>query len=120
MNEPPSLLERIQAGQEEAISVETAAKLPTLSRDGRPANRQVIYRMMTRGVRGVRLERMSTAGGIVTTREAVGRFLAELNDPDRHATPVPPGPTARRSSAAARRAHEAATDRMRRAGLAVG
>ncbi len=115
-----SLLDRILSNEERPISVKQVARLPELARDGRPPHRHLIYRLMKRGTRGVRLDHAVTAGGVVTSVEAVHRFLVALNDPDRRQRPADAGPTPRRQTAAARRAHSSAMAQLAAAGLQVG
>jgi hypothetical protein len=115
--EPRPLLDRILSGEEQALSFNKAAKLPELQRDNRAPALGQLYRYARRGVRGVVLEASLIGGSLVTTREAVGRFLQKLNDPDARTTATV-GDTPRRQGAAAKRAHDAAMRELTRAGLA--
>lgn len=63
---------------EQALSLPAAAKLVPRRRAGRKVATSTLYRWITHGVRGVRLEAMAAGGGLVTSREALERFFAAL------------------------------------------
>ena len=54
---------------------EAAHRLPRISRSGKPVHFSTIYRWATRGVGGVRLEVAKIGGRLVTTTEALERFV---------------------------------------------
>ncbi|MBL8841268.1 MAG: DUF1580 domain-containing protein [Planctomycetes bacterium] len=63
---------------ERTLSLPEAAKFVPRRRAGRKVATSTLYRWITRGVRGVRLESMAAGGGLVTSREALERFFATL------------------------------------------
>ena len=115
----PALIDRIIAGEEQPIDAREVARLPAVCRGGRPIGVGVVYRWARRGVRGVVLETAMVGGGLATTREAVGRFLRQLNDRDRGGGPATSSATPRRQQAVARRAHTNAMTELARAGLVM-
>jgi hypothetical protein len=94
---------------EQLITLNEAARLRPLRRDGRPTHVSTVYRWISRGVRGVRLEAIRIGGVTYTSREAVQRFADRL-------TGVSPSQAAPPS--AARRRREAEVERqLAQAGL---
>lgn len=71
---------------EDVISLRAAADDPLLRRDtDRPANFSTIWRYALRGCRSVSgkricLEVMKTPSGMKTSRQAIKRFIAAIND----------------------------------------
>ena len=72
----------IDLAKEEAYTLKAARNLPELRRDGKRLDLSTLYRWVTSGVtrngRTVKLATVQQAGGRVTSREAIRRFLAEL------------------------------------------
>jgi hypothetical protein len=113
--QPMTLIEQIISGAEAAISINQAAKLPELHRDGRTPNVGLLYRFARRGVRGVTLETAVVGGTLTTTRPAVARFLTRLNEPKQPVAHA--GPTPKQLSTASKRVHDNALAELRQAGL---
>lgn len=68
----------IDTSRETLVSLTAAAELyPAV--DGRRPHPSTIYHQTTTGVGGVRLESVRVAGRVVTSVEAVARFLANVN-----------------------------------------
>lgn len=70
---------------EQRISLKTACKDARLQNDGKPANLPKLYRWISHGAvarsgKRVKLESVHTPFGLQTTAEAIGRFLAALDD----------------------------------------
>lgn len=66
---------KLQILTEDAISLrEAAQELP------RPVSSSTIYRWALRGVRGRKLETVHIGAQIITSRQAMTRFLAAIND----------------------------------------
>ncbi|WP_182870877.1 DUF1580 domain-containing protein [Rhodopirellula sp. JC639] len=63
--------------QETTISIRDACRT-----GGRKRHRSTLYRWMTRGVRGIRLESALFGGERVTSIEALSRFFERLNGSD--------------------------------------
>lgn len=69
-----------------------AAKLRPPSRAGRPTHPSTIFRWMTRGIRGCRLETIRLGGVLFTSVEALQRFADRLtfgSDVPTPPTPIP-------------------------------
>jgi hypothetical protein len=107
------LIDRIIAGEEQAIDAREAARLPAVCRGGRPIDVAIIYRWGRRPCRGCLLESASIGGRWVTTAPAIARFLQLLNDRPVIAPTAAPPPM----PAVARRAHANALRELARAGL---
>lgn len=93
---------------EKKISLSRAARLPILSRDGRSPNPSTIWRWHAHGVRSVKLETVNIGGRVMTSEEAVERFIERLSfaiAPDQQ-TP-----------SQGKQRHEAATKRLAAAGI---
>jgi hypothetical protein len=84
-----SLLDAIEAGDEEAITLKSARKLPLLRRDGKAPDISQMYRWVTHGVRGHKLETAAIGGSLVTTAAAVRRFVNAINGGGVHTLPDP-------------------------------
>ena len=69
----------IDLGNEEALTLSQACKLPELRRDGRAPHPTTMLRWALRGCRGTKLETLRSGGRRVTSHEAVIRFLRRLN-----------------------------------------
>jgi hypothetical protein len=69
----------IDVTHEDLMTISEAAKLPFLRVNGKGPAAETIWRWMTRGSKGIRLESFQTPRGRCTTPEAVLRFLAALN-----------------------------------------
>jgi len=97
----------IDIDTETLLDLPAACRHPALvnSRTHRPCHLAQIYRYVQRGAvaangERVRLETVRTPAGMRTSREAIGRFIAELTDPDRPA----PAPWVRRKQMAVAKA----------------
>ena len=90
----------IDLSSEEILTPAEAAKRCPCRRGGRPTHVSTVYRWMTRGVNGIRLEALRLGGGLVTSAEALQRFAERLTGSD--AEPVVK--TSRQRELAARRA----------------
>lgn len=56
--------------------------------NGRPCAVAKIYRLFDAGIRGIRLEWISVPGGRRTSKEAIARFIQQLNEADHNRSPV--------------------------------
>lgn len=92
----------VDKNTENLISPSEAAKSLPHRRMGRPVNTSCIYRWMSSGCRGVKLEFIQVGGSRFTSREALDRFFAVLTA-QANGTQLPAQPTAstQRSIAAA-------------------
>ena len=77
----------IDLSKESLISCKEASKFFPPGRRGKKPHRSTIFRWITCGVRGVRLEAVSLPGGRATSREAIARFLKALTEQDERANP---------------------------------
>ena len=77
----------IDITREELISCKEASKLFPPGRRGKRPHRSTIFRWITSGARGVRLESVSLPGGRATSREAIARFLKALTEIDERENP---------------------------------
>lgn len=77
----------IDITKESLISCREASSLFPPGRRGKRPHRSTVFRWITSGVRGVRLESVSMPGGRATSREAVARFLDELTKIDERENP---------------------------------
>ena len=68
----------IDISREQLISLAQAAKLRPCGRRGRPLHPATMYRWISRGIRGVRLEFIRLGGTLYTSREAMQRFADRL------------------------------------------
>jgi hypothetical protein len=75
---------------EDLITPVEAARMLPRGRTGKPVHVSGVYRLMSRGCRGVVLERLC-GPRICTSRQAVARFLSRLNS--EAAGPVPATPS---------------------------
>jgi len=64
---------------EELLTLSEAARCCPRHRQGKKSHSSTLYRWATRGSRGVVLDALRTPGGLVTTKEALRRFFAELS-----------------------------------------
>lgn len=112
----PALAELIADGVEAPISLNEAARLPELCRDGKPMNVAKLYRHARRACRGVLFPTALQAGRLVTTRPAVRWWILAMNE-RRECGGSSAGPTPRQQQAAAKRAHASAMAELERAGL---
>lgn len=60
------------------------------SAEGRPCHLSKFYRLAMAGIRGVKLETVRLPRGLVTSREAIGRFVERLQAPEAPQSPVKP------------------------------
>lgn len=109
----------IDAMHETIISLRRAAELPPLRnhRTGKPSHVASIYRHVMHGAldangNRVKLETIRTPAGLLTSKEAVERFIRRLTAPD-----LPPVPTFKQQEAHRRRQIEAAEKRLAVAGI---
>ena len=65
-------------GEETLTLAEAAKALPRLRR-GRKIHVSTLYRWISRGLRGVRLEAVKLGGTLVTSKEALQRFAERLS-----------------------------------------
>jgi Protein of unknown function (DUF1580) len=77
----------IDLSKETLISCREASKFFPPGRRGKKPHRSTIFRWITCGVRGVRLEAVSMPGGRATSKEAIARFLEVLTEQDERANP---------------------------------
>ena len=68
----------IDIHHEQLISLAQAARLRPRGRRGRPLHPSTIYRWISRGIRGIRLEATRFGGTFYTSREAMQRFADRL------------------------------------------
>ena len=68
----------IDISREQLISLAQAAKLRPCGRRGRPLHPSTMYRWISRGIRGIRLEATRFGGTFYTSREAMQRFADRL------------------------------------------
>jgi hypothetical protein len=104
---------------EQTCPISAACRFPALRnpKNGKPAHANQVYRWVQIGARAVngqriRLEAIQLPTGLATSREAVARFIARLNDPDADI----PEPT----PAARRRQIDSAAAELEAAGFEVG
>jgi hypothetical protein len=102
----------IDVSSEHVISLADAARLLPARRAGKRPHVSCIYRWTTTGCRGVVLEKVQIGATRCTSREALERFFSALTAGAQGEPPPPPPPTKDR-----RRAMDAATKRLARAGL---
>ena len=79
----------IDVREEDLIDLREACREPVFfnRRTNKPGNLATIYRHITRGARAVngeriRLETIRTPRGLLTSREAIQRFVENLTDPE--------------------------------------
>jgi hypothetical protein len=78
----------IEISAETLLTMAQATRLRPLGRLGRPTHPSTIYRWISRGVRGIRLESIRLGGTTYTSREALQRFADRLTtEPDLPAAP---------------------------------
>jgi hypothetical protein len=97
---------------ERPIPLAEAARLVPAARNGKRCHESTLFRWITKGIRGVKLEALRLGGRWVTSREALQRFAERLT-PDLEATPRP----VPRSPARRRRASERAAKELERIGI---
>jgi hypothetical protein len=86
----------IEMNCENLISLrEVPRHLPTRP-NGKRVHISAIYRWVSRGVRGVKLEAIRIGGTMYTSTEALGRFGMRLNDAARSAQLPPDSPARKR------------------------
>lgn len=68
----------IDISRESLLSLREAARLRPLGRSGRPTHVSSVYRWISRGIRGIRLEAIRLGGMTLTSREALQRFAERL------------------------------------------
>lgn len=66
---------------ETLICIADAAAMIPSCRQGKKTHTATIWRWISKGQNGVRLESIKRPGGTLTSREAVQRFLNALSDP---------------------------------------
>lgn len=93
---------------EDLMTLARAAKEPQFRRDGKTPHLSTVWRYAQCGAgrNKTRLETIRTPSGMKTSREAIGRFIAALNDPG--AVPVTSSPRRQAATAAADRELDAA------------
>lgn len=89
----------IDVNSEKLVTLNQARTHPVFSKDGERCSLGKIYRLAQHGARAVngeriRLEVIKTPTGLLTSREAIQRFVQLLSDPD--ADLPAPAPRARR------------------------
>ena len=77
----------IDISKESLISCREASALFPPGRRGKRPHRSTVFRWITNGVRGVRLESVSLPGGRATSKEAIARFLKALTEMDERENP---------------------------------
>jgi Protein of unknown function (DUF1580) len=65
---------------ETLLPLSRAARVLPASRRGRPVNVSTLFRWVTKGTRGVRLEALRLGGQWFTSEEALRRFAARLTE----------------------------------------
>jgi hypothetical protein len=78
----------IDMSREALLSMSQAARVRPLGRLGRPTHPSTVYRWISRGVRGRKLESLRLGGTLYTSREALQRF-ADLLTGETAPTPAP-------------------------------
>lgn len=71
----------IDLKQEETVTLAEAARVLPRLRGRKRVHVSTLYRWISRGVRGVRLEAVHVGGTLVTSREALQRFADRLTSP---------------------------------------
>jgi hypothetical protein len=91
----------IEVSSEQLLTLADAASLRPPGRNGRPTHVSTVYRWISSGIGGVKLEAVRLGGSLYTSREALNRFAERLTAAgDRRAlSPVPAGTAARRRAA---------------------
>jgi hypothetical protein len=102
----------IDVAAENVISLAEAARLLPARRAGKRAHVSCIYRWTVAGCRGIKLESIQVGGTRCTSRAALQAFCNALTTAAQGEIPAPP-PRAKER----RRAIEAATQRLARAGI---
>jgi hypothetical protein len=97
----------IDVSTEQLLTLAQAAQLRPAGRRGRPTHTSTVYRWISRGLRGHRLEAIRLGGALYTSREALQRFAELL-------TAGSPGHLTGRGR---RRAADAADEELTRLGL---
>jgi hypothetical protein len=64
----------IDIATESLLTLSQAARVRPLGRRGRPTHHSTVYRWISRGVRGCKLEAIRLGGTLYTSREALQRF----------------------------------------------
>lgn len=77
----------IDLSVETPLTLREACALPQLQRNGRKPHLASMYRWVSRGCRGIRLESIVVAGSRCVTAEAVDRWIAQLTAPSSGDTP---------------------------------
>ncbi len=92
-NDTPTIT--IDHSTETIISFTGVTKLPCMRCDGKQISPATVYRWASEGVKGIRLECFVQGGRLVTSVEAVNRFIARVSAQRTQLTaPVaPPMPT---------------------------
>ncbi len=68
----------IDLAAETLLTISQAARIRPPARGGRPTHSSTIYRWITRGIRGCKLEAIRLGGTLYTSREAMQRFADRL------------------------------------------
>jgi hypothetical protein len=68
----------IDIHKERLLKPAQAARVRPPGRKGRPTNVATVYRWMTTGVRGIKLESIRIGGTLYTSQEALQRFAERL------------------------------------------
>jgi hypothetical protein len=68
----------IDINTEHLLTLAQAARLRPAGRQGRPTHPSTVYRWISRGLRGHRLESIRLGGTLYTSREALQRFAEQL------------------------------------------
>jgi Protein of unknown function (DUF1580) len=74
---------------EDLLTLIDAAELLPRLRKGQPVHVSTLYRWISRGQKGVRLEALKIGRTLVTSREALQRFFERLSEAEGYAAPVP-------------------------------
>jgi hypothetical protein len=68
----------IDIRNETLLTLSQAARLQPPGRGGRPTHISTVYRWISRGIGGIRLDAIRLGGRLLTSREALQRFAEQL------------------------------------------
>jgi Protein of unknown function (DUF1580) len=78
----------ISIRDEQLLTLSQAARVRPIGRGGRPTHTSTVYRWISHGIRGTKLEAIRLGGSLYTSREALQRFADRLTSG--HALPQQP------------------------------